>query len=146
MKVSTTARHCELDPEVRIFIQQRLERLLRYVHDPDDIMEAHVVVAAEKYRHSAEITLKLRRGECVGREVADDARAAIDLAGGRIEAQLRRHKGRLLDRKRPSRGRDAGLPAEGAEGAGGASAEPFFDEPPGPSENGGAAGRAAMED
>ena len=146
MKVSTTARHCELDPEVRIFIQQRLERLLRYVHDPGDIIEAHVVVVAEKYRHSAEITLKLRRGECVGREEADDPRAAIDLAAGRIEAQLRRQKGRLLDRKRAGRGREAGFPVEGPATDGEPSPEAFLEEPPGPSGNGGAAGRASMED
>ena len=27
------------------------------VHDPDELMEAHVVFACEKYRHSAEVTL-----------------------------------------------------------------------------------------
>jgi len=34
MKINTTARHCELDPEVRTFVHQRLERLLRYFRDP----------------------------------------------------------------------------------------------------------------
>ena len=77
MKISTTARHCELDPEIRLFVHQRLERLLRYFRDPRDLMEAHVVVGLEKYRHSAEITLKLRRGEVVSREEANDSRAAI---------------------------------------------------------------------
>jgi ribosome hibernation promoting factor len=112
MKVTTTARHCELDPEVRTFVQQRLERLLRYFRDPRDLMEAHVVVAAEKYRHSAEVTLKLRHGEFVGREQADEPRTAIDLAAGRIEAQIRREKGKRLDRKRTGRVRVPGAPAD----------------------------------
>jgi ribosomal subunit interface protein len=104
MKVSTTARHCELDPEIRLFAQQRMERMLRYFRAPHDTMEAHIVVAAEKYRHSAEITFKLRRGEVVAREEADGPRAAIELAAERLEVQIRRLKEKRLDRKRNGRG------------------------------------------
>ena len=56
MKIITTARHCELAAEDREFVQHRLERLLRYFREPRDLIEAHVVVGVEKYRHSAEIT------------------------------------------------------------------------------------------
>ena len=48
MKIHTTARHCELDPEDKLLVHQRLERLLRYFRDPRDLMEAHVVVGVEK--------------------------------------------------------------------------------------------------
>jgi ribosomal subunit interface protein len=100
MKIHTTARHCELTPETRQFVHQRLERLLRYFRDPRDAMEAHVVVGAEKYRHSAEITLKLRRGEVVSREEANDARAAIEQAAERLEHRILRIKEKRLSRKR----------------------------------------------
>jgi len=136
MKISTTARHCELDPEVRIFAHQRLERLLRYFRNPRDLMEAHVVVAVEKYRHSAEITLKLRHGEVVGREQADDARAAIELATERLEHQIRRLKEKRVGRKRDGRTREIVRPAAGAAGEE-EPLEEFLDEPPGPSGNGG---------
>jgi putative sigma-54 modulation protein len=65
MHVTTTARHCELEPEIRQFAQDRLYKLSRYARD---ILEAHLVVTAEKYRHSAEITLRLKRHEMVSRE------------------------------------------------------------------------------
>ena len=146
MNISTTARHCELDPEVRLFAQQRLERLLRYFRDPRDLMEAHVVVAAEKYRHSAEITLKLRRGEVVGREQADDPRAAIELAAERLEHQIRRLKERRLARKRGGRARDGTLPAAAETSTDDAALEDFFDEPAPPSTNGGPADGAPMEE
>ena len=150
MKVTTTARHCELDPEVRTFVQQRLERLLRYFRDPRDLMEAHVVVAAEKYRHSAEVTLKLRRGEFVGREQADDPRAAVELAASRIEAQIRRDKGKRLDRKRAGRGRLGASAAEATPAPGEAALESglddeTFDDVPDRPENGGP-GHRPMED
>lgn len=146
MNISTTARHCELDPEIRIFVQQRLERLLRYFRDPRDLMEAHVVVAAEKYRHSAEITLKLRRGEIVGREQADDPRAAIELAAERLEHQIRRLKERRLDRKRSARAREVALPAAAESPSEDEALQDLFDEPPAPSGNGGTADGVPMEE
>lgn len=146
MKVNTTARHCELDPEVRLFAQQRLERLLRYFRDPGDLMEAHVVVVAEKYRHAAEITLKLRRGEVVGREQADDPRTAIELATERLEHQIRRIKERRLERQRGGHVREIVLPAKAGESSDDEALESYFDEPPAQTGNGGLAGGAPKEE
>ena len=105
MQISTTARHCDLDPEVRLFAQKRLARLERFARD---ILEAHLTVTAEGYRHSAEISLKLRRHEMVIRQESTEARAAIDRAADRLEKQLRRLKERRVDRKRE--GRSNGYP------------------------------------
>ena len=100
MNINTTARHRDIDPEVRIHAQQRLERLAHFVKHPDDLMEAHVVFDCEKYRHSAEVTLKIRRiGEVFSREEADDPRAAIDLAAERLEHQILKAKDRLIHRQ-----------------------------------------------
>src|SRR5438128_2332657 len=51
MQINTTARHCELDPEVRRFAHERLEKFERFARD---IQEAHVIVTAEGYRHTVE--------------------------------------------------------------------------------------------
>jgi len=118
MHINTTARHCELDPEDRLHAHQRLEKLQRFAHD---IHEAHLVVTAEKYRHTAEITIKLKHREMVSREEATELRMAIDRAADRIEEQLRRLKERRIDRKqRPANGRaaagaEAGEDETGAE-------------------------------
>jgi len=124
MQISTTARHCELDPEDRLFAEQRLEKLSRYVRDA---REAHLTVTAEKYRHTAEILLKLKHREIVSREQSTEARMAIGLAADRLEEQLRRLKEKRVDRKhRPANGRaDAGV--EGAP-AGGDDDELGIDE------------------
>jgi putative sigma-54 modulation protein len=122
MQIHTTARHCELDPEVRLYAQQRLEKLAKFARD---IHEAHLVITAERYRHSAEITLRLNQHELVGREESNEARVAIDLAAGRLEQQLRRIKERRVDRKRVPRGGGEPGPGEpgedSADGAGEAS-------------------------
>lgn len=128
MKINTTARHCEFDPEDRLFVHQRLERLQRYFRNPSDVIEAHVVVGAEKYRHSAEITLKLRRGELVCREEANAPRAAIEQATERLEQQIRRLKERLVSRKRNGQAREA-TPTDSSSATGEDMLEEYFDEP-----------------
>lgn len=101
MQITTTARHCELDQELRTFAEQRLGRFQRYAND---ILEAHLVVTAEKYRHAAEITVRLRQNQMVGREEATDPHMAIDRAADALEEQLRRLKGKRVDRKLEARG------------------------------------------
>jgi len=109
MQISTTARHCELDPAVREFAERRLERLERLARD---IREAHLVVSAEKYRHTAEITLHLTRHEIVSREESTDARAAQQL-----ETQLRRLKERRAEHRHSGRNGD-GLRSESSSDQG----------------------------
>jgi len=110
MRVLLTVRHCELDPEDRLFAEQRLDKIARIVRD---IQEAHVTVSAEKYRHTAEITLKVRGHDIVGREQANGARAAVDRAIDRVEEQVRRLKDKRLERRRGDRtsAADAAEPA-----------------------------------
>jgi len=108
MLINTTVRHCELDPEDRLHAHQRLEKLGRFARD---LQEAHLVVSAEKYRHTAEITLRLKHHEMVSREQSTAARAAIDRAADRLEEQLRRLKERRIARKqRATNGRAEGSP------------------------------------
>lgn len=112
MQITTTVRHFELDPEDRLHAQQRLDKLGRYARD---IREVHLIVTAEKYRHSAEITVRLKHRDLVSREESTAPRAAIELAAGHLEEQLRRLKEKRVDRKH--RPRANGVP--GTEPAGG---------------------------
>ena len=77
MQISTTVRHCELDPEDRLFAHQRLEKLGRFARD---IREVHLIVSAEKYRHSAEITVRLKHRDMVSREESTAAEFTDRLA------------------------------------------------------------------
>ena len=103
MQIHTTVRHCELDEEVRLHAQRRLEKLGKFARD---IREAHLTVTAERYRHSAEIMLRLNHHELVSREESTEARIAIDLAADHLEQQLRRFKEKRVGRKREGRGAD----------------------------------------
>ena len=97
MQIVTTTRHCELDPGVKLHAQQRLEKLGKFARD---IREAHLTVTAERYRHSAEITVRLGQHELVSKEESNEPKIAIDLAADHIEQQLRRFKEKRVERKR----------------------------------------------
>ena len=113
MHIVTTARHCDLDDGVRDFARRRLEKLGRFARD---ITGAHLVVTAEKFRHTAEITLRMRGREVVSREHADAIRVAVDLAADRLERRVRRVKDRRTDWRKGDRARAADPPRRAATG------------------------------
>ena len=102
MKITTTARHCELDDVFRQHAQQRLEKLGRFAPDLDEV---HLIVTGEKFRHEAEIKLRLDGRELVSRDLADQARIAFDQAADHMEEQVRRAKERRITGRRGSRAR-----------------------------------------
>lgn len=108
MQISTSARHCEIVPELRAFAVDRLERCAKLAPDLRDV---RLIVTGEKFRHTAEILARLNQHEMASREEAPDMRIAIDRAIDGLEAQLRKVKSRRLDRKREGRG-----PAPEADG------------------------------
>jgi ribosomal subunit interface protein len=97
MQIHTTARHCELDPEVHLTLRARLEKLSRYARD---LHEAHLIVTADRNRYNAEITIRLKGRELISREEADQAGLAVGRAADRLEKQLRRLKDYRVARKR----------------------------------------------
>src|SRR5262249_10768327 len=112
MRIHMTARHCEWDPEDRLLAEQRLEKLSRYAR----ILEAHVIVTQEKYRYTAEITLRLPGPDLTSREEADSARTAIERAADGIEHQAHRLKDARVERRRA--GRAGGRRGMGSAGRG----------------------------
>ena len=74
MQISTTARHCEISPELRELAQAKLQHASRFAHD---IREVHLTVTGEKFRHVAEITLRLDHHELVCREESTELKASI---------------------------------------------------------------------
>ncbi|MEO5880741.1 MAG: ribosome-associated translation inhibitor RaiA [Candidatus Eisenbacteria bacterium] len=100
MQINTTARHCEIDPELRALAVDRLERCTRFASDLHDV---RLIVTAEKFRHTAEVLLRVNHHEMLSKEEAPEMRVAIDRAIDALEEQLRRLKDRRVERKREGR-------------------------------------------
>jgi putative sigma-54 modulation protein len=89
MEVHTTARRVKVTPAVQRHLDERLAKLTRYV---PELREAHVKLTAEKYRHRAEILIRVRREDLVGSEEAADLVSAVEGAVLHLEKQLRKIK------------------------------------------------------
>jgi putative sigma-54 modulation protein len=96
MLVKTTARHFDLTQGLQDHVEERLDRLKKYAYP---ILEAHVILSVEKYRHIAEVTLRGDGLAVAGRGEAQDMYAAIDDVVEKLEKQVQRHKDKMITRK-----------------------------------------------
>jgi putative sigma-54 modulation protein len=96
MEITTTSRHFKLTPDIKEMVEKRIGKLSRY---SDQIQEAHLILAQEKYRHIAELTLRARGGDLISREETGELVGAIDAVVDRMERQLKKLNARLKDRK-----------------------------------------------
>jgi putative sigma-54 modulation protein len=75
------------------------------------ITEARVVLARERHRHLAEVTLLVKGAVLRAEAAADDFHGAVDLALANVERQVRRRKERIRTRQpRPARRQPAAAP------------------------------------
>ena len=54
MQVAVTFRHMETDEGVKAYVEEKVQKLQKYINN---VMEVHVVLSVEKFRHIAEITI-----------------------------------------------------------------------------------------
>lgn len=99
MQLSTTFRHMDASQAVRKNAEERIGRILKYLHG--DPLAAHAVFAVEKGKnHMAEFSITLPNGIVVqARETTGDMYSSIELAAGRIERQVRKWKEKNRDHK-----------------------------------------------
>ncbi|MGH9580354.1 MAG: ribosome hibernation-promoting factor, HPF/YfiA family [Terriglobales bacterium] len=100
MNVEYTGRQYELTPAVRKQVEHGLSKLEKILGGN---FEAHVILATEKRRAIAEITIKLRDHPMVGIAEAADMSAAVGEALDRIARQAVKYKGRWRAIKRKPR-------------------------------------------
>jgi putative sigma-54 modulation protein len=97
MNVEYTGRQYEATPAVRKQIAQGLAKLQKIL---GTTFKSNVILAAEKHRHIAEITITVRTHPIVGIAEAGDMSAAVGEALERIERQALKYKGRWRAKKR----------------------------------------------
>ncbi|MGD0987570.1 MAG: ribosome-associated translation inhibitor RaiA [Candidatus Sulfotelmatobacter sp.] len=100
MNVEYTGRHCEVTPAIRREVETGLTKIRKILGDK---FEAHVVLAVEKHRHKAEITITPRNGPLVGLAQAKDMTIAVNQALEHLEKQAVKYKTRGQSKKRSAR-------------------------------------------
>jgi len=99
MNVEYTGRQYEITPAIRREVESGLAKIRKILGDK---FETKVILAVEKHRHKAEITISPRNGPIVGLAQANDMKLAVSEALGHIEKQALKHKTRIISKKRKS--------------------------------------------
>jgi putative sigma-54 modulation protein len=100
MNVEYTGRHYEVTPTIRKEVETGLNKLRKILGDR---FEAKVILAVEKHRHKAEITISPRNGPLVGLAQAKDMTIAVSQALDHLEKQAVKYKTKWQAKKRSAR-------------------------------------------
>jgi putative sigma-54 modulation protein len=97
MNVEYTGRHYEVTPAIRKDVESGLAKIRKILGNK---FETKVVLAVEKRRHKAEITITPRNGPIVGLAQAGDMPSAVSEALEHLEKQAIKYKTRWRTKKR----------------------------------------------
>ena len=97
--VKVTGRHLAITEAINDYCTRKIEGLHL---DYPKIIEAHVILEVEKYRHSAEVVLVCSNHITIEAcEETNDMYAAIDAVANKVARQMRKYKTRLMKKHRP---------------------------------------------
>jgi len=100
MNVEYTGRQYEVTNAIRKEVETGLTKIRRILGDK---FETKVILAVEKHRHKAEITISPRNGPLVGLAQAKDMSIAVNEALDHLEKQAIKYKTRWQAKKRSAR-------------------------------------------
>jgi putative sigma-54 modulation protein len=100
MNVEYTGRHYEVTSAIRKEVETGLTKIRKILADR---FETKVILAVEKHRHKAEITISPRNGPLVGLAQAKDMSIAVNEALDHLEKQAVKYKTRWMSKKRSAR-------------------------------------------
>ena len=115
MQVAVTFRHMETDEGVKVYVKEKVEKLQKYIENP---REVHVVLAVEKFRHIAEITIVGNGGVFNSQGRDNDLHAAIDQMVDKMERQIRERREKVRRKRATPSSSKSTLPRSAKAGDG----------------------------
>src|ERR1700722_11509171 len=109
MNVEYTGRQYVVTSTIRKEVETGLTKIRKILGDRFD---SKVVLAVEKHRHKAEITISARNGPLVGLAQAKDMTIAVNEALDHLEKQAVKYKTRWMSKKRSARKSEEGKALE----------------------------------
>ena len=97
MVVEFTGRQVQIAPRVRAMAERKIAKLAKVL---PGMTHVRVVLAADKHRQRAEVTVHSPHLDLVANEAAADAAAAVSAVIDKVTRQAQRHKAKLREGKR----------------------------------------------
>ncbi len=89
MKVIVNGRHLEITPALRSYAEEKIGKFEKYL---SNITEAVVTLSVEKYRHKAEVLLKVNGIMIQAESVTGEVYSAIDEVVDKLDKQVVKYK------------------------------------------------------
>jgi putative sigma-54 modulation protein len=96
MNLSVSGHHLEVTPALRSYVRSKLGRVTRHF---DHVIDAHVILTANKTRQKAEVTLHVRGKDLHCESEQESLYAAIDLLADKLDRQVLRYKDKRYENR-----------------------------------------------
>lgn len=93
MNIIVNGRHLEVTPALKSYAEEKISKFERYI---SDISEAVVTLSIEKYRHKAEVLLKVNGVLIQAESVTGEIYSSIDEVAEKLDRQVKKYKEKLL--------------------------------------------------
>ena len=108
MNIIITGRHLEVTAALKAYAEKKIQRFDRYL---SNITEAVVTISVEKYRHKAEVLLKVEGVLIQAEGITGDVYSSIDEVAEKLDRQIKKYKEKLVSHRK-SEGRGGAIEAE----------------------------------
>ncbi|MFC1841311.1 ribosome hibernation-promoting factor, HPF/YfiA family [Thermodesulfobacteriota bacterium] len=96
MDITVTFRHVESSESLKEYAEEKLSKMDKYFDYP---IEAHVVLAVEKFRRIADVNLNVNGTVIKAEEETEDMYSSIDQVMDKIEKQVKRFRDKKIKRR-----------------------------------------------
>ena len=96
MNLSVSGHHLEVTPAIRSYVQSKIGRVTRHF---EHVIDAHVILTADKLKQKAEVTLHVPGKELHCECEESDLYAAIDMLADKLDRQILKYKDKLYDKR-----------------------------------------------
>lgn len=118
MKITVNGRHLDITPALKSYAEEKVSKMDHYVAE---ISEAVVTLSIEKkYRHKAEVQLKVNGMLIQAEGVTDEIYSAIDEVVDKLERRIKKYKEKLVAKRKgvAKQGSAAAAPEQAAAATG----------------------------
>lgn len=97
MNIIVTGRHFEVTDALRKYAEGKIKKFVRYL---SNITEAIVTLSIEKYRHKAEVLLKVNGYLIQAEGITGEIYSSIDEVVEKLERQVKKYKEKLVSHRK----------------------------------------------
>ncbi len=100
MNIIINGRHLDITPSIKSYSEEKIKKIEKYM---PNITEAVITLSVEKFRHKAEVLLRINGSSIQAECITEEIYSSIDEVTEKIERQIKKHKEKLTSRRKDAR-------------------------------------------